>query len=95
MKENEILRDILRDVLTGYRYGKDRAWDYYDNKPFRYPYFESALYLTPAGNIGYSHFGSSAIKPTTKNLEWLITVIFDTTPSEFIREYIRNDKSTL
>ena len=93
--EKDILRDILRDVKAGYRYGKDYTWNYYENKPYRYPYFGSALYLTPSGNIGYEHFGSSAIKATLRDLEWLITVIFKTTPSGFLRDYIRNDQSQL
>ena len=69
--------------------------DYYENKPYRYPFFGSALYLTPSGNIGYEHFGSSAIKATLRDLEWLITVIFKTTPSGFLRDYIRNDQSAI
>ena len=76
--EKDILRDILRDVKAGYRYGKDYTWNYYENKPYRYPYF-----------------GSSAIKATLRDLEWLITVIFKTTPSGFLRDYIRNDQSAI
>lgn len=88
MKRNdkEILRDILRDVKNGYSYGKDYTY-------VPYPYFGAALYLTPFGNVGYTHYGSSAIKPTLKDLEWLITTIFRTTPEGFLRDYIRNDQS--
>lgn len=97
MSKNEyaVLRNIMHDLKDGYVFGKDYTWDYYDNKPYRYPFFGSALYLTPAKNIGYTHYGSSATKLTLKNLEWIITVIFEMTPSAFLREYIRNDKSTI
>lgn len=93
--EKETLRGILYDLKSGLTFGKDCTWDYYENKPIRFPYFSSALYNTQSGNIGYTHFGSSAVKPTMRDLEWLITVIFKTTPSGFLREYIRSDKSKI
>ena len=93
--EKEILRGIMHDLKSGFTFGKDHTWDYYNSRPMRFPYFSSVLYVTPSGNIGYTHFGSSAIKPTMRDLEWLITVIFNTTPSGFLREYIRNDESKI
>lgn len=68
MSKNEyaVLRNIMHDLKDGYVFGKDYTWDYYENKPYRYPFFGSALYLTPSKNIGYTHYGSSATKLTLK-----------------------------
>ena len=40
-------------------------------------YGTGKIYLTEFGNIGWEHYGSSAIKNTDDNLAWLITHIFD------------------
>lgn len=93
--EKEILRGIMSDLKAGFTFGKDYTWDYYNNKPYRFPFFSSALYITPSKNIGWTNYGSSANKCNLSELEWIITVIFKTTPSGFLREYIRNDKSTI
>ena len=37
--------------------------------------------------ICYRHCGSSATKDSLKNLEWVITEIFDETPESFLYEY--------
>ena len=95
--ENKVvLRQIMNDLKAGYRYGVDRSWDFYHNCPYRFPYFSTAICLSEDGEyIRWTHAGSSANKATLKDLEWIITVIFDTTPIDFLREYIRNDKSKL
>ena len=93
--EMEVLRGIMSDLKAGYTFGQDCTWDYYNNKPMRFPFFSSALYITPSGNIGWTHYGSSANKRNLKELAWIIEKIFDTTPSGFLRDYIRNDKSAI
>lgn len=93
--EMDILHAIMSDLKAGYTFGKDYTWDYYNMSPYRFPFFKAALYITQRGNIGWTNFGSSANKCTFQELEWIITEIFKTTPSGFLREYIRNDKSTI
>lgn len=93
-ENNTVLRLIMDDLKSGYSYGRDFTFDHYNNKPLRYPYFDAVLRLSPDGRlIRWQHFGSSANKCTLKDLNWIITEIFKTTPVDFIREYIRNDKS--
>ena len=45
------------------------------------------IFLTLYGNIGWEHFGQSAVKNTNEDLEWLLTHIFDecetVTPAEW------------
>lgn len=95
-KEREVLRDIMRDLKDGYSFGKDCTWSYYRNAPLDYPYFGTALFLSADRKyIHWQHFGSSANKATLKDLLWIITVIFETTPSGFLREYIRCDESVI
>lgn len=98
--EKEVLRNIMDDLKAGFSFGKDKTWDYYNNRPFPYPYFDDRLYIFRSSYngkkyIGWCHYGSSANAVTLRDLEWIITVIFKTTPSEFLKEYIRNDKSTI
>ena len=93
--ENEILREIMDDLKHEYSFGYDSVWDYYHDKPLPYPYFNSVLYRTANGNIGWEHFGSSANKFTLHDLRWIIETIFDDTPSHFLQRFIRNDKSQL
>jgi hypothetical protein len=92
-KEKEILRGIMEDLKAGYSFGKDYTYDYYHGEPLRYPYYGEALYITPCGSIGWTNYGSSANKCNLKELAWIISVIFKTTPSGFLLEYIRNDQS--
>jgi hypothetical protein len=47
------------------------------------------------GYFCWSNYGSSANRATLDELAWIITVIFETTPSQFRAEYITNDKSKI
>lgn len=48
---------------------------------------EGKIYKTPFGNIGFQHFGSSAVKNTDGQLKWLLETIFSecetVTPAEW------------
>lgn len=87
-ENNAALREILRCVKAGYSYGIDRP-------DMKYPYFDARLYKTSQGNLGWRHYGSAANKMTLADLEWVLTVIFKTTPVEFLRDNIRSDASAI
>ena len=50
------------------------------------------IYKTPFGNIGFQHFGTSAVKNTDGQLRWLLETIFveceTVTPAEWSDSYI-------
>ena len=79
---------IYRDLNENIYYGKDVV-------DVRFPYFSYALYLTPSGNIGWTHYGSSANSNTLKDLLWTIQVIFRMTPEAFLQEFIPETKSSV
>lgn len=81
-KEKYILDNILWDINNGYTYGR---WT-----GERYRYFDSVLYKTFSGNIGWSHYGSSCEKNNLDGLKFTILIIFKMLPSEFINTYMLN-----
>lgn len=90
------LTEIFNDLNNGFYYGKDCIYDYYEHKPFDYPYFDCVLSLSLDDKfIRWCHYGSSANKNNIKELFWIITVIFKLSPTDFKNKYIRNDKSTI
>lgn len=80
-------RVIKYAIVNNRLHGYINYWNYYDNERIRFPYFDSVLYKTFYGNIGYSHYGSSAIKATKADLEWLINTIFNTSATGFLKQY--------
>ena len=94
MNNNLALREIMESLKAGYSYGYDMVWDNYHNKPFPYPCF-SAVLSAGFGVIRWVHFGSSANKCNMKELAWIISEIFKTTPCDFLKTYIRNDQSAV
>ena len=85
-KNKAALRFIYRNLKHGIRYGKYNFYDYYNCRPFPFPYF--CVNLARRGNLlSWTHYGSSAEKFTLKDLEWIITVIFNTSPIDFLRDY--------
>lgn len=79
--ENErSLRHIMEHVRSGGSYA-ERV------ENVRYPYDYKVLYQTVHGNIGWSHYGSSAESMTMRNLNWTIRTIFEMTPSAFLMHY--------
>lgn len=87
--ESMILHTIMDDLKNGYSFGRDM-------ENVTYPYFHAQLYIYQNNGrkwIGWTHYGSSANSCTLKDLLWIITVIFDCKPSEFMNTYIRNDMS--
>ena len=92
-KENNVaLHEIMNSLKEGHFYGKDCT-------KAAYPYFAAALYTQTGRNgkdyIGWCHFGSSANKFTLRDLNWIIRVIFETTPANFLHEYIRDNESKI
>lgn len=80
-EDAECVGRILANLRAGKRYGHFMA-------NVRFPMYWTNLALSDDGQyIHYSHFGSSAVKATAKDLMWLITVIFNTTPADFERKY--------
>ena len=70
-KENaHCLRHIMEHIRSGGSYAESV-------ENVRYPYDHKVLYQTVHGNIGWSHYGSSAESMT----------IFETTPSAFLMRY--------
>lgn len=83
----EMLEMIGRGVVWGKTYSpaSGQAW-------VKYPYFRESLYLIPnngAGRpcIGWHHFGSSANSYSVSGLRFIITVIFETTFKQFIKDH--------
>lgn len=96
MENNIAFEKVYSDLKAGYTFGNDVIWNYYDNKPMRFPYFSTAISYDPIkGLFHYSHFGSSAIKANKKELSWLISAIFKCSATEFLEKYIRNDESKI
>ena len=87
MSERKALSEIFNNIQNGVVYGKDREF-MGNGEKYEYPFFDKCVYKTVYNNIGWTHFGSSANPMTEKDLLWIITVIFSTTPSKFLAEYI-------
>lgn len=91
MTQREALDTIHSELKRGNMYGRICHYrpDHPDS-PNR-EYFSPTLYpiFKPRGLafIGWTHYGSSANKPTKKALEWIIRTIFNTTPAEFLQTY--------
>lgn len=75
---------IIYDLLKkGGRFGKY-------NYKMRFPYFDANIYPVYSRGvyyIGWHNYGSSANKFTKKDLLWIITEIFNTTPEQFYRTH--------
>lgn len=94
--EKAAFEKIYADLKAGYSYGFDFTWDHYNNKPMRYPFFDTVIFYDPIKNLfRWTHYGSSANKATKKELKWLISVIFKCSAVEFLEKYIRNDESKI
>ena len=89
MDNKTALNAIYRNLLNDVQYGKFSYWNYCDNKPLPYPYFNTVLYKHPYKNLFcWQNYGSSANKATKKDLTWIIKEIFRTTPEKFLLEYM-------
>lgn len=82
--KDDALHRIYRNLLM------ERSYGYFSTFNNGERYIHDVLYLTDYGNIGWNHYGSSANKCTLKELKWIITKIFDTTPEEFEDRYVLN-----
>ena len=87
MNDNKLALDrIYNNIQAGKMYGVYRL-------DVKYPFFSEALYKINSEFIGYSSYGSSATKNTKEWLNWIITMIFETTPEEFEKMYVIYDSS--
>lgn len=85
--DNEKLYEIFNNLKHGISYGKDC-------ENCKYPYFHTVLSIDWQGKyIHYSHYGSSATKVTIPELLWIIEIIFEMSPTEFLNEYIPINES--
>lgn len=90
LSQNELsLKLIMKELKAGIRFGTihpHRQGGYY---------FHTALSYGTGHNgrkyIFWNNFGSSACKPTLRELNWTIRNIFKTTPSEFFMTYTTYD----
>ena len=72
--EKAAFEKIYADLKAGYSYGFDFTWNHYNNKPMRYPFFDTVIFYDPIKNLfRWTHYGSSANKATKKELKWLIS----------------------
>lgn len=85
MKYSKELNEIYESINNGIKYGEDL-------ENVRFPIFWEVLSANKY-YIFWRNYGSSANKNTKKNLLWIITNIFNTTPEQFINDYITSDKS--
>ena len=83
------LNTIYTALLNGEEFGEFVYWDYYNNKPMRYPYFRTVLYKHDYKSLFcWSSFGSSANKATKKDVAWIIKEIFQLDPKTFVAKYM-------
>lgn len=75
----DALHTIMNNLKAGKVYGKTCEGRIE-------PYFWFVMYKDE-NFIHWLHFGQSANRCTLKELEWIIRVIFDTTPEKFMAEY--------
>lgn len=93
------LKEIYNNLQAGITYGEDMDKEHHSW--ITYPYFDTVLWLmansphTAEEVIGWRHYGSSANKNTVKDLKWILDVIFEMTPTEFLQKYIKNTDSKL
>lgn len=75
------LHEIYHNLKNGIIYGHNVT-------NVRYPYFDINLSYSKTNNVfSWQHYGSSANKATISELRWIITIIFNCTPTEFTEKY--------
>ena len=81
-------KKLFAALQAGESFGKISYWDYSSGRPFRYLMFNTALQKHYCKNIiCWTNYGSSANKNTLKDLRWILETIFNTTATEFLKEY--------
>ena len=74
------LKLIYKELLAGESFGK------IDKHSLWVTYFWTVLFADEK-YIRWCHYGSSANKTNLKNLNWILTEIFKTTPEQFLYDY--------
>lgn len=96
--ETIALHQINQKLKNGEIFGKD-VFSWPNGNGPRFPYFHAVLSYGKDYNgeniFRWTHYGSSANRATLKDLKWIITVIFKTTPSRFLQEYITKSGSRI
>ena len=93
---NSTLRTIYNNLMNGEQYGYLPTFrnDYPERDLAGKQYFSIVLYKHSfKPYFCWTHFGSSANQATLKDLLWLITVIFNCTPDEFVKRYITRSEA--
>lgn len=83
--ENSALMRIYNNINAGKTYGQYHTTQ---NLACGETIFYDALYITRYGNIGYTHYGSSAHENTLAGLDWILKTIFGMTPEQFLKNYV-------
>lgn len=74
---HEIRKSLLKDRIFSEVRRDDRGeWNVWD-----------VMWISDYGNIAWRHYGQSANPNTLRDLKWVITNIFDTTPDKFVKKY--------
>ncbi len=96
MTEKQALNEIYQNLKAGEKYGYICYWDYYENKPYRYPHFRTVLVKDDFKPIfHYQQYGSSAIKANKVELTWLIEDIFQTSAIGFLKSHITESQAPM
>ena len=75
--------DTLHVIYNNLQKGKVYGYDFTN---VRFPFFK--IVLSKNGRfIHWSNYGSSANKNTLKDLKWIIEVIFECTPEDFVQKF--------
>ena len=78
------IHQIYNDLQNDFIYGD---WSRYPNGE---RYFRDNMYVTDDGKyIHWENYGASAVRNNLRDLSWLIKTIFDTTPEDFIKDYLK------
>ena len=89
MAYSKELYSLYNNLVNGEQYGKFDYYDYYHGRPLYYPGFTVALYKHNYKPLFcWSHYGSSANKAKLKELQWILTNIFNMTAKDFMTVYL-------
>lgn len=90
LSQNDLsLRIIMKELKSGIRFGS-----IYPHRQGGYYFWEALSYGTGRDGrkwVFWRNFGSSACKPTLRELNWTIRNMFKLTPSEFLMKYTTYD----
>ena len=96
--ETIALHQINQKLKNGEIFGQD-VFKWANGTGPRFPYFHAVLYYGTGRNgkklFFWTHYGSSANRATLRELRFIIYTIFETTPSQFQKDYITKSESRI